>query len=109
MRRALLLSLPMLLSGMAVHAAPVKPGASAQIEAQTNKNWGELEALYKDLHSHPEVGFTEVRTAGILSEKLRKLGFEVTEHVGKTGLVGVLKNGPGPVVMVRVEMDALPM
>jgi hypothetical protein len=52
---------------------PVKPGASAQIEAQTNKNWGELEALYKDLHSHPEVGFTEVRTAGILSEKLRKL------------------------------------
>jgi hippurate hydrolase len=73
MRRALLLSLPMLLSGMAVHAA-LKPGASAQIEAQTNKNWGELEALYKDLHSHPEVGFTEVRTAGILSEKLRKLG-----------------------------------
>lgn len=109
MRRALLLSLPMLLSGMAVHAAPVKPGASAQIEAQTNRNWGELEALYKDLHSHPEVGFTEVRTAGILSEKLRKLGFEVTEHVGKTGLVGVLKNGPGPVVLVRVEMDALPM
>ena len=109
MRRALLLSLPLMLSSMNAHAAPIRPGAPAQIEAQTTKNWGELEALYKDLHSHPEIGFTETRTAGILSEKLRKLGFEVTEHVGKTGLVGVLKNGPGPVVMVRVEMDALPM
>jgi len=83
MRRALLLSLPLMLSSMNAHAAPIRPGAPAQIEAQTTKNWGELEALYKDLHSHPEIGFTETRTAGILSEKLRKLGFEVAASTGK--------------------------
>jgi hippurate hydrolase len=83
--------------------------AKARIDASLDKNYPELDALYKDIHSHPEVGFQEERTAAILAAKMRKLGFEVTEHVGKTGVVAVYKNGPGPVVLVRTELDALPM
>jgi amidohydrolase len=91
-------------------AAALAPAAAkAQIDSVVDRNWAELEALYKDLHSHPEVGFQEVRTAALLAEKLRKLGFDVTEHVGKTGVVGVFRNGAGPVVLVRTEMDALPL
>ena len=93
-----------------VQAASLAPAAAkARVDAVAEKNWPELEALYKDLHSHPEVGFQEARTAAILAEKLRKLGFEVTEHVGKTGVVGVFRNGAGPVVLVRTELDALPL
>ena len=68
-----------------------------------------LEALYRDLHQHPELGFQEHRTAKLLAARMRMLGFEVTENVGKTGLVAVYRNGPGPVTLVRTEMDALPM
>jgi len=66
-----------------------------------------LIAVYKDLHQHPEVGYTEVRTAGIVSQQLRELGFDVTEGIAKTGVVGVLKNGEGPTVWYRADMDAL--
>ena len=68
-----------------------------------------LIALYKDLHAHPEVGFQETRTAARLAAEMRKLGFTVTEGVGKTGLVAIMSNGPGPVVLVRTELDGLPM
>ena len=66
-----------------------------------------LIALYKDLHQHPEIGYTEVRTAGIVSQQLRELGFDVTEGIAKTGVVGVLRNGDGPTVWYRADMDAL--
>ena len=69
----------------------------------------ELEALYKDLHQHPELGFQEVRTAGVLAAKLQALGYQVSTGVGKTGIVAVLHNGPGPTVMLRTELDALPV
>ncbi len=69
----------------------------------------ELEALYKDLHQHPELGFQETRTSAELATRLRALGFEVTTGVGKTGLVALLRNGPGPTVMLRTELDALPV
>ncbi len=69
----------------------------------------ELEAAYRDLHAHPEVGFAETRTAGVLAARMRELGFAVTEGVGGTGVVAVLENGPGPVVLVRTDMDALPL
>ncbi len=69
----------------------------------------ELEALYKDLHQHPELGFHEVRTAAALAALLRELGYEVTTGVGKTGLVALLRNGAGPTVMLRTELDALPV
>jgi hippurate hydrolase len=68
-----------------------------------------VEATYKDIHQNPELSMQEVRTAGIVAQKLRDAGFTVTEHVGKTGVVGLLKNGEGPVVMMRADMDALPM
>src|SRR3546814_15264806 len=68
-----------------------------------------LMAIYKDLHAHPELSFMEVRSAGILAAEARKLGFKVTEKVGGTGIVAVMENGPGPVVMVRADMAGLPV
>ncbi|ASN19132.1 amidohydrolase [Arthrobacter sp. YN] len=69
----------------------------------------DLEELYKDLHAHPELSFQETRTAGIAAGCLEDLGFTVHRNIGKTGVVGVLHNGPGPVVMLRADMDALPV
>jgi len=68
-----------------------------------------LEALYKDIHSHPELSMQETRTAGIAAERLRVAGYDVTTAVGKTGVVGLLRNGDGPTVMLRADMDALPV
>jgi hippurate hydrolase len=69
----------------------------------------DLETLYKDVHSHPELSMQERRTAGIAAERLRAAGYEVTTGVGKTGVVGILRNGDGPTVMLRADMDALPV
>lgn len=68
-----------------------------------------VEATYKDLHQNPELSMQEVRTSGIVAQKLREAGYEVTEKVGRTGVVGLLRNGDGPTVMMRADMDALPM
>lgn len=68
-----------------------------------------LMEVYRDLHANPELSFQEVRTAKKLAEEARKLGFAVTEGVGRTGVVAVMKNGPGPVVMLRADMDGLPV
>src|SRR5215469_6638638 len=87
-------------------------GASAQntpLEKQINSVSPDAQALYLDLHEHPELSSHETRTAAELANRLRALGYEVTEHVGGTGVVGVLKNGPGPTVMLRTELDALPV
>ena len=81
----------------------------ADVSAAANRLYPDLDAIYKDLHSHPELGFHELRTAAALAADLRALGFEVTEKVGGTGVVGVLRNGAGPTVLVRTELDALPM
>jgi len=69
----------------------------------------DIEALYKDVHSHPELSMQEVRTAGLAGNRLRAAGYEVTTGVGKTGVVGLLRNGDGPTVMLRADMDALPI
>ena len=69
----------------------------------------DLADLYRDLHRHPELSFAETRTSGIVAARLRAAGFETTEGVGRTGVVGVLRNGPGPTVLLRADMDALPM
>jgi hippurate hydrolase len=69
----------------------------------------ELEVLYKDLHRHPELSMREVRTAKIAADAMQDLGYEVTRNVGVTGVVCVMKNGAGPTVMLRADMDALPM
>ena len=68
-----------------------------------------LETLYKDIHANPELSMHETRTADIAADRLRKAGFEVTTGVGKTGVVGLLRNGEGPTVMLRADMDALPI
>jgi len=69
----------------------------------------ELESIYKDIHAHPELSMQETRTAGIAADRLRAAGYEVTTGVGKTGVVGLLRNGEGPGVMLRADMDALPV
>lgn len=69
----------------------------------------DLESLYIDLHRHPELSFQETRTAGIAAQHLRDLGLDVEEGVGITGVVGLLRNGDGPVVWARADMDALPV
>jgi len=69
----------------------------------------DLEALYKDIHAHPELSMQETRTADIAAQRLRDAGYEVTARVGKTGVVGLLHNGEGPIVMLRADMDALPV
>jgi hippurate hydrolase len=68
-----------------------------------------LDALYKHLHSNPELSFEEEKTAARMAKELKLLGFEVTEKVGGHGVVGVLKNGDGPTVLIRTDMDALPI
>lgn len=68
-----------------------------------------LEELYKDVHEHPELSMQETRTAQLAAERLRAAGYEVTTEVGKTGVVGLLRNGDGPTVMLRADMDALPI
>jgi len=81
----------------------------AAIEKSLEGDYPKLDALYKDIHAHPELAFEEVKTAAKLAAEMRALGFEVTEKVGKTGLVAIYKNGDGPSIMVRTELDALPM
>ena len=69
----------------------------------------DLEGLYKDLHANPELSMQEERTSAKAAERLKAAGFEVTERVGNTGVVGLLENGDGPTVMLRGDMDALPI
>jgi hippurate hydrolase len=108
MRCATLTGLAALLIGGWVHAQTVA-AERASVDRFLDQTYPALDALYKDIHAHPELAFSETRTAARLASEMRTLGFEVTEHVGGTGLVAVLHNGPGPVVMVRTELDALPM
>ena len=77
--------------------------------AHAESLWPMLEPLYQDLHAHPELSFQETATAAKMAERLRGLGFTVTSGVGTTGVVGVLQNGTGPTVMLRTELDALPV
>jgi amidohydrolase len=69
----------------------------------------DLEAIYTDLHRHPELSFQETRTAGVIAQKLDELGITAEEGVGKTGVVGLIENGAGPVVWLRADTDGLPV
>jgi metal-dependent amidase/aminoacylase/carboxypeptidase family protein len=81
----------------------------AAIASSFETDYPKLDALYKDIHAHPEIAFQEEKTAAKLAAEMRAIGFEVTEHVGKTGLVAIYRNGDGPAIMARTELDALPM
>lgn len=92
-----------------ISAALACAAQTSSLSSQVDSVFPDAHALYLDLHQHPEISSHETRTAAILAEKLRGLGYEVTEHVGGTGVVGILKNGAGPTVMLRTELDALPV
>jgi amidohydrolase len=93
------------LVGGAAGAATLPAPFAAQLDA----NYPAIESLYQDLHRNPELGFAEHQTAAKLAKLAKDLGFEVTTGIGGTGVVAILKNGPGPTVMLRTEMDALPV
>ena len=89
--------------------AVTTPAAAASLSDSIRGDMPQLMALYRDLHANPELSMLEVRTPAKVAPEMKKLGFQVTEHVGKTGVVSVLRNGPGPVLMIRADMDALPV
>jgi amidohydrolase len=98
-----------LLLAAAASAQGVAEQFGKDIDAQVARHYAAVEALYKDVHAHPELAFEEVTTARKLAAAMRELGFEVTEGIGKTGVVAMLRNGAGRTVLVRADMDALPM
>src|SRR5258705_907524 len=87
--------------------------AAAQVGAQPTAElaayYPALQTLYQDIHRNPELAFQKFQTAAKLAARLKALGYEVTTGVGRTGIVGILKNGAGPTVMLRTELDALPV
>jgi amidohydrolase len=97
----------------ALHIVSTKAAPPEELRALVSKRveaeYPSLFGIYKKLHAQPELFFMEVKTAALVAGELRALGFTVTERVGKTGVVGVLKNGPGPTVLVRADMDGLPV
>ena len=95
----------LLLAAVALFATPAPAALADDIRADMPA----LMTVYKDLHANPELSMQEVRTPAKLAAEARKLGFTVTEKVGKTGVVAVMRNGPGPVLMIRADMDGLPL
>jgi hippurate hydrolase len=81
----------------------------AAVDKKLDAEIKDLVALYQHLHANPELSLMETKTAARLAEEMKKLGYDVTEKVGGNGVVAVLKNGPGPVVLIRTDMDALPI
>ena len=98
-----------LLAAMLWTAAMTTPAAAQNLEAQVREDLPELLELYRDLHAHPELSMQETRSAAKLAAEARRLGFDVTEGVGQTGVVAVMENGTGPVLLLRADMDALPV
>ena len=82
---------------------------SSALESKIQDLLPDLERVYTDIHAHPELSMQETRTARIAADRLRNAGYEVTDGIGHTGLVGLLRNGEGPTVMLRADMDALPV
>ncbi len=93
------------IAALSCRAAPVGPQPS-----EIDRLYPGIEALYMDIHTRPELAFEEKSTAAKLAARIQEArGYEVTTGVGGTGIVGLLKNGDGPVVMLRTELDALPV
>ena len=106
--------LPRALAGLALVTLPLAAAPDAAVRTAVAEklaaDYPSLDALYKDLHTHPELSLMEERTAGIVAKELRAAGFEVTERFGGgTGVVGLLRNGPGPTLLVRTDLDGLPV
>ena len=100
----------LILTSLAAAASLAAVPAEAETLAQAIRaDMPQLMALYRDLHANPELSMQEHRTPAKLTPEMRKLGFQVTEKVGKTGSVAVMRNGPGPTLMLRADIDALPV
>ena len=97
------------LTGLLLLAGSAYAQPAGTVSAEVDTVYPKSEALYLDLHRHPELSGHEVQTAAKLAAELRTLGYTVTTGVGGTGVVGILKNGNGPIVMLRTELDALPV
>lgn len=92
----------------ALMALPL-PACAEAVGDAVSRDMPGLMAIYRDLHANPELSFQEVRSAKVMAEAARKAGFTVTEKVGRTGVVAVMKNGEGPTVLIRADMDGLPV
>src|SRR4051794_22115560 len=102
--RASALILPLLLSTLSARAE-----VPEQLKAFVEKQYASLESFYTTLHREPELSLAEEKTAGRLAEELRSAGYDVTTKVGGHGVVAVLKNGPGKTLLIRTDLDALPV
>ncbi|QYJ05909.1 amidohydrolase [Qipengyuania flava] len=100
-------SVPTQLAALAMLLAA--PAQANELRADLEADMPGLMELYRDLHANPELSFEEYKTAAKLAKRMRDLGFEVTEEVGKTGVVSVMRNGEGPTVLLRADMDGLPV
>lgn len=98
-----------LLGAAVLVALAVTPVQADNVRKAVEIDMPSLMDLYRDLHANPELSFQEFRTSAKLAAEAKRLGFTVTEKVGQTGVVAVMKNGPGPVVMIRADMDGLPV
>lgn len=98
-----------LLAGAMSLGTPAAAAATDPVRDATAKAMPQLMALYRDLHANPELSLHEVKTAAKLAAAAREAGYEVTEKVGGTGVVAVLRNGAGPVLLIRADMDGLPV
>ena len=85
------------------------PALAQELNEAIRQDLPSLMTIYRDLHQHPELSLQETRSAGVMAAEARRLGFDVTTGVGGTGVVAVLRNGDGPVLMLRADMDALPV
>src|SRR6184192_1114461 len=84
-------------------------GTHQAVEAQIARDYSSFFDLYKHLHTHPELSFQEEKTSARVAEALRNAGYEVTTGVGRYGVVGILRNKSGPTVLIRTDMDGLPV
>ncbi|WP_285017772.1 amidohydrolase [Novosphingobium sp. fls2-241-R2A-195] len=98
-----------LLASACVLASVSLPAMAEPVADTVARDLPGLMETYRDLHANPELSFQEVRSAKIMADAARKAGFTVTEKVGRTGIVAVLKNGPGPTILIRADMDGLPV
>lgn len=105
-RQTLLVALGLAVT-ISVHAQSTStpPALIGKVRGMVNADSTRLISIFKDIHANPELGFMEVRTAGIVAKELKALGYEVMTEIGKTGVVGMLHNGAGPVIMYRADMD----
>lgn len=94
---------------LAIANVAVAPARATELQEAIAADYPQLEALFEHLHANPELSMQELKTSERLAKELRGLGYAVTRNIAKTGLVGTLRNGEGPTLLIRADMDALPV